>query len=205
MGIITEMSVQKRNKKRVNIYIDGEFKCGLEAFTALSEGLKVGKEISDKELERVQLASDGEAAFSKAANYLGVRMRSKNEIISYLQGKDYSNYVIRDVIEKLIKYHYINDEVFVREYVAIASKTRSGRRIKADLMRMGIDAKMADERLEGLDGQAEAADKAAKKYLRSRAFDKNKLAAHLGSKGFDWDIIRGAVDRAAEGQDSTDD
>lgn len=203
MGMITEISVQKRNKKRVNVFIDGEFVCGLEAFVALAEGLKAGREVTVSELERIQLKSDAEAAFSKAANYLGVRMRSKNEIIRYLSGKGYSNYVIGDVIEKLMKYNYINDEAFVREYVGFASKTRSGRRIKADLFRMGIDDKTADESLENLEGQDAAADKAAAKYLRRREFDANKLAAHLQSKGFDWDIIRGAVARAGEG--NTDD
>lgn len=205
MGVITEMSVQKRNKKRVNVYIDGEFACGLEAFTALSEGLKVGKDITGQELERIQLVSDGEAAFGKAINYLGLRMRSKNEIIRYLQGKDYSNYVIRDVIDKLIKYNYINDEAFVREYVGSMSKTRSSRRIKSDLMRMGIEDALIGAGLDGLEGQDAAADKAAEKYLKRREFDRNKLAAHLQSKGFSWDVIRGVIDRAAEGYNNTDD
>ena len=199
MGEITELSVQKKNKKRVNVHIDGEFVCGLDAFIAVSRGLKVGRELTDGELNEIQLASDAEAAFGKAAGYLAVRMRSKNEIIRYLQGKGYSNIVIRDVINKLEKYNYVNDGAFIGEYIKLAAKARSRRRIKADLIRMGIDEKTADESLDGLEGQADAAAKAAAKYLKSRPFDKNKLAAHLAGKGFDWDTIRGAVDAAAEG------
>ena len=47
MGVITELSMQ-RNKSRANVYIDGEYVCGLEISVILKHGLKVGVNIENE-------------------------------------------------------------------------------------------------------------------------------------------------------------
>ena len=47
MGTITDLSHQKKNKDRVNVYIDGSFACGLDALTVVKNRLTVGTEIAN--------------------------------------------------------------------------------------------------------------------------------------------------------------
>ena len=193
MGKITEMSVQKHNKSRVNIYIDGEFVGGLEAVTALGAGLRVGAEADGATVLALQAESDGEAAFVKATDYLSRRMRTERELRDYLTGKDFSESVIDGVIRKLKEYGYIDDEGFVEAYTETYSSRRGKKRIRMDLLRHGATPDLIEAAVNGIGDQREAAERAAEKYLRTRAYDRRKLASHLMSKGFEWDDIDHAV------------
>lgn len=66
MGTITEISHQKKNKARVNVYIDGSFACGLEALTVVKNRLEAGMEIDEAELAAIQSESEGGRAFERA-------------------------------------------------------------------------------------------------------------------------------------------
>ena len=51
-GRITALKYQKRNKDRVNVYLDGRFALGLPAVVAAT--LKRGQLLSDAEIEALQ-------------------------------------------------------------------------------------------------------------------------------------------------------
>ena len=52
---ITKIEVQKKNKSRVNLYLDGEFNCGLSLETIVKNGIKEGREITDEQLEFLKM------------------------------------------------------------------------------------------------------------------------------------------------------
>ena len=57
-----------------------------------------------------------------------------------------------------------------------------------------MDKTLIDEKLSLLEGQDDAARVAANKYMRThKNADKNKLRAHLYSKGFDYSVISDVV------------
>lgn len=204
MGIITTIKKCTRKKDCANIYIDDEYTCCLQTFVVLSEGLKVGQDVEKSELDRLQLLSDGETAFSKVLNYIGVRMRSVSEIRQYLAKKEYAEVVINSVISKLEKYNYLNDEIFAKEYVNSAAKRSGVRMIKMKLKRFGVSDELVSTNLDNITGQEELAYKYAVKYLKHKPYDRNKLGNHLQSKGFDWDTISSAVNRVKGERDDTD-
>jgi regulatory protein len=51
-GTITALRFQKRNKDRVNVYLDGQFAFGLAAIEAVR--LRVGQTLSDDDVARLQ-------------------------------------------------------------------------------------------------------------------------------------------------------
>ena len=53
MSEITKIEDQK-NKKRVNIFVDDAFFCGLHKETAVTFGLKIGKTVDEKWLKEAQ-------------------------------------------------------------------------------------------------------------------------------------------------------
>ena len=50
MGKITAVTPQLKDDKRVNVYIDGAFACGLSLETAVKNKLKAGVEIDGERL-----------------------------------------------------------------------------------------------------------------------------------------------------------
>lgn len=193
MAKITEMSAQKRNKRRVNIYLDGEFALSLEAVTALSAGLRTGGETTREALLALKKDSDAEAAFARAADYISRRMRTEKELRTYLAGKDYPPEAADAAIAKLKEYGYVDDAGFVQTYMETYASRRGKKRLARDLGMRGADRRLIEEAVAGLGDQREAAVAAAEKYLRTRAFDARKLSAHLASMGFEWEDIEHAV------------
>ncbi len=192
MGIITKIEDQKRNKNRVSIFVDGEYSFSVEKIAACEHGLKEGKELTADEIEKVLNESDGETAMKRSLKYVAIRQRTRAEIYGYLTEKGYSPFIVNKTIEKLEYYGYVNDAEFVKNYVEAFAKKRGVRRIREDLLRLGVNAGLADKYLENIP-QDEACSKDAEKYLRTHPFDKNKLYKYLLSKGYDGETIYGVM------------
>ena len=101
MAIITKIQEQ-RNKKRVNIFIDDAFFCGLNKETAVIFRLKVGLEVDEELIKDAIFDSEVKSAVEKANDYIGTRMHSKRELYEKLlkKGYKYMPYSVR-VLEEL--------------------------------------------------------------------------------------------------------
>lgn len=177
----------------MNVYIDGEFAAALEAVTAKVGGVETGAEISAEKLARLVSESETESALSRAFAYVAKRMRTENEVRKYLADKLYSEPAVGAAVSKLKEYGYIDDAEFVRSYVEGKSGTRGKLRMRRDLALLGADETAVDAALGEVGDQREAAERAARKYLRTHEYDYRRLCAHLSSKGFEWEDVRAAV------------
>ena len=131
MGIITEISTQK-NKKRVNIFVDGEFIAAMSFETAAKHMLKTGKEISIKELNDIVLESETHLAFTAGLDYLAVSVKSGYEIKQKLIKKGYNEQAVLLAIDKLKDYGYINDSAYALTFIKQNNK-KSKREIEQKL------------------------------------------------------------------------
>ena len=100
MNEITEISPQKKDKRRCNVYIDGRFCCGLTLETAVKNRLKVGQTISPERLAQMQLESEKNTAFDKALTHLSATLKTEKQISDFLSQKGYLPAVIDYVLEK---------------------------------------------------------------------------------------------------------
>lgn len=190
MGIITEIKLQKRNKNRVSIYVDGKFLTGMQSITAAREGLKTGLEIDERRLMNLVYESETAEAFDKALGYIARGPKTCREVTDYLCSKQFSADAAQSAEHKLCEYGYLDDKKYVESYISCYSAERGINRLKADLLAKGIDKNLAEEKLSAVTGQEEAAAEAAKKYMRThKEADKNKLCRHLYSKGFSYSVI----------------
>lgn len=193
MATITDITKQKK-KGRVNVFLDGEFYCGIDEFTALSLRIAVGKEYDEDELKEIVTESEKRSAFDKAAKYVSFRPRTEREIKKYLSDKEYPPEIVDYGAVKLAEYGYVNDFRFCREYVRAYSVKAGVNKIRADLMRLGAKREAIDEALDEIENQSEAAYRAAQKWARThKSFDVRKLKAHLYAKGFEPDDINSAA------------
>ena len=197
MGKITDITKQKRNKTRVNIFIDGEFVCGVDEVAAALARIKIGDEITAEELKSLVRQSELNSAFERAVGYLSLAPRSRKEIERYLLDKSYDKEVTEQTLEKLDAYHYIDDYGYAQSYIKSKSKKYGTFRLKAELRKKGIASAIIDELLD--EGGDDNITQVARKYISShKSADKQKLKRFLAGRGFSWDSISSAVSKLSD-------
>lgn len=202
MPIITKIETQK-NKSRVNIFVDDSFFCGLNKETAIIFGLKENKEIGEEKLKSAIFESEVKSAFEKALDYVGRRMHTKKELLDKLIKKGYSKEVVLKAIEKLEDYHYIDDELFAKQFASANSKL-SKKVLKGKLSQKGVSSDIILEIIgdRTAEDEFELCLEQAKKYVKSKPIkeykDLQKMQASLARKGFDFDIIKKVSKKVTE-------
>lgn len=98
--------------------------------------------IEDKEFNNILKENEFYDCYYAALKYINIKLRSKFEIIKYLEKKEYSTNDINNVIERLINEGYINENVYAKAYVydAINLGNDGPLKIKKDLINNGISS-----------------------------------------------------------------
>ncbi|MBX3084567.1 MAG: RecX family transcriptional regulator [Anaerolineae bacterium] len=206
--IITALEVQKRNKERVNVYLDGEFAFGLGMVEAAR--LHKGQQLTESDIAALTTQDTVEQAYDRALRFLGARPRSSAEVRRSLAEKDTPPTMIDAVIARLEGQGYLDDVAFARMWVANRQqfKPRGSRALRFELREKGIATTIIDEVLAVFDAH-EAAYQAAQDKARQlskldpRSF-RDKLGAFLARRGFDYDAVREVTDRLLKEYKLTD-
>ena len=198
MKKVTALTAQQKNKKRVNLYLDGEFFCSLDLFTVMSERLKVGDEVDEERLKELSENSEYADALDKAVKYISKAMHTKMQVIKYLKDKGFSGRTIAKVIDKMEEYGYVDDEAFAKAYYKEKSRLYGKRKIVYELKSKGVDEKITDKLFGDVDDEEEACRTVAEKYLKGKPLDyelKQKCYRYLISKGFDYDAAKRTLEQ----------
>jgi regulatory protein len=201
-GTITALRLQKRNKDRVNVYLDGRFAFGLAAIAAAN--LRVGQTLSDDEIARLQEKDDVERACEHALNFLSYRPRSEAEVRRNLREKDIGDEVIQAVIERLTRAGLLDDHEFARYWIEnrLAFNPRGPRALRHELRQKGVSDAVAAEALTGFNEEAvarKAAESAARRLARLEPADfHRRLGAYLARRGFSYAVIEPLVEEMLE-------
>ena len=196
MGIITGLSPQKKIKDRYNLYVDGEFLCGINLESIVKHHLKEGAQVDEKALFVVLFESDCTDAFTRGADVLSRGPRTEAEMKKYLLGKGYSDAVADFAVEKLKSYRYVDDGEWLNAYFAYRAAGKGRFRIRQELKNHGIPDALAEERLASFEEDGDAAEALGRKFMRGRAFDPKSKAAlwrHLSAKGYERETVSRAV------------
>ncbi|MCH5152053.1 MAG: RecX family transcriptional regulator [Clostridiales bacterium] len=193
MPKITDMQIQKNNKTRANVFIDGEFAFALEMFTVMKLGLKIGQEVSEEKLSEAMLDSEKSVAFERAIDYLGRGMKTVKQLKDYLVKKSYPPEVVEHVVNRLKDYRYLDDEAYAKMYVEHNSATKGERRLKQELVQKGISVSLAEEySVVDEEKSLENARHLAEKYMKNKPRDLKtlqKLQRYLVGRGYDFDVV----------------
>lgn len=197
MPQITDMKIQKNNKSRANLYLDGEFAFGVEMLTVMKLGLKIGQDVSAEKLREAVLDSEKSVAFENAMDYLARGMKTEKQMCDYLLKKGYADEIVHHVVSKLKDYRYLDDKLYASLYVEQNSKTKGERRLTQELQQRGISKSQAEEAAQ-TDSETEWQNALvlAKKYMRGKSPDlKNlqRLQRYLLGRGYGFDTTNGVV------------
>ena len=194
--IITKIEVQKRNKNRVNLYLDDEFASGLSLETVMKNHLKEGQEIKKENLEYLINQTEKETALSKAVSYISKCQKTKREVFKYLLSKGFEEEIANFVIEKLEEYKFVDDELYVKNYIKFKNKNNGKRKLAVELKQKGIDENLSKEKLDLLTSDRDNVLAVLEKYLKNKELDlktKQKAYRFLASRGYESEDINFAL------------
>ncbi|MGI6168603.1 MAG: RecX family transcriptional regulator [Christensenellales bacterium] len=197
MGKITLLQKQKRNRQRMNLHIDGEYYCSLDAEVALRHGLFEGQELDCADFAMLIGEDEWRSAMDTALRYLA-QARTTWEIREKLKKKDYNDELIQEILDKLDDWGYLDD----LSYAAALIKDRtaggkSRREIGEVLYRKGVPREIADAAWEQVSPDTER--DAARLYAEKRLKDPGdrvavaKLKNTMYRKGFPGEMIDDAL------------
>lgn len=204
--IISRITTQKQNKQRYNIYVDegqGErFGFGIDEDLLIKYQLKKGMELDHSTYEKICNAEAFHQSYLLAIRYLSYRMRSKQEVETYLKKKIVETEHIPRIIEKLENDNILDDEAFSTRFVRhrMHMSQKGPLLVKQELIAKGVTDKIAARAVEQYTYsiQYEKAEKVAQKKLDQKR--KNALKKRLQSikvalvqKGFTEDVIQDVV------------
>lgn len=196
---ITALELQKRNRQRINVYLDGEFKFGLARIVAA--WLQVGQELSEEKIELLLAQDNEEVAYQRALKFLDYRPRSEFELRRNLRKHKINDEVQDIVIRRLHENSLLDDERFASLWVEnrCELRPRGKRLLQYELKQRGITEEIIQNTLETIDEEHlayRAAKKQARKYesLEWNTFRK-KMYGFLSRRGFGYATSSEVIDR----------
>lgn len=210
MGIITKIEAQKRNKERVNIYIDEDYAFSLSAELVYKEGLVAKMEVDSERLSKIATEEGFLKCKEAALRTIERTYKTEKEMRDKLILKEFDINLIDRTIGFLKEYNLLNDENYVKMYVKDKIKSEGQNKIKYALMRKGINEELIREEIAKFnDGsQKEVAyDLAVKKYnlLAKREDDKykisQKLYRFLTTRGYDYSVVSEVVKKVINSEE----
>lgn len=191
MGKISKIEVCKKNKNRVNIYVDDSFFHAVFDEVCAKNKLAEGKEIDEKKLLKILSEEEQQKCDMASVKYLSKFLKTTKELKKYLQKKGFEENVAKNSIKKCVDYGYLNDENFTKSYINAKKNTCSSKQIAFELSKKGIkNAEINKENdLFAIKNLAE------KNFRKKEANFENltKFKANLFRKGFKFEDINTAL------------
>ena len=201
---ITAVTAQKHDPERVNLYIDGEFRCGLCIQTAADFGLAPGRELSPRELNDIAAADAYPAALNAALDYASrTNAKSRSEFLARLS--DFPEKAAQAAVKRMEELGYLNEAAYAARIVEVYSARGFGeKKLRDELYRRGVPREEWDEALARVEDSTQAIDDFLQKKLTGWTGDRKqlqKVTAALARRGFSWSDIRDALARYETGID----
>lgn len=197
MSKITKIEAAKRNKDRVNIYIDGEY-----AFSCFGEivyklNLARNMEVDTEKLKEIVFEDEFLRCKNSSLKIIERNFKTEKEIYGKLSEKGYQEKTIERTLEFLMEYNLINDEKYSEAFIKDKIKNQGRKKIKYNLLRKGINEDTIEEKLLEINDEAEeaACRKLAEKKIKSLIKGESdnfkissKLIRFLLSKGYEYEM-----------------
>lgn len=199
MGIVTKLEIQKRNKKRVSVYVDDEYAFSLSLDEAAR--LSKGQVLSDEDVSALMNQSAVGLAADRALRLLTLRPRSVGEVKQNLTRNGAAPPVIDAVIERLTRLGYLDDRAFASLWVEerMRFKPTSPRALRYELIQKGVDNAVIDSVLAELDGDESAYQAAVSQMKKLRGSSQrifyDRMNAFLLRRGFSYSLARKTIRR----------
>ncbi len=137
-----------------------------------------------------------------ALYYLGLRARTVREMEQYLDEKQYGEYEVYQVVERLKELDYLNDEKYAADFIRSRLNTKpvSRRRLAEQLYQHGVAKEIIDRQLSEISDLEETGNACtvAEKFMQQFAALPEKERAErvmkrMTARGFSYETIKRAL------------
>jgi regulatory protein len=207
-GTVSRLVVLTGRPERTVVYLDGRRAGDIATEVVNAKGLRKGDTLAEDDLAELRRQDEPHRARFRALGLLGVRDRSATEIANRLRMAGFAPDIVEATVRWLRELDYIDDRRFSERYVNEKSRSGwGGRRIRAELLRKGVDRALVDEALalHMDDPEAESArmedllalvrKRFGRQWSEDRRAAERRLSAFLVRRGYDWDTVASVVRR----------
>lgn len=196
------MEIEKIIKKNKNLYkVKFSDNTSLNFYddTIIKYNLLANKNINEATYKEMLKFNQKVEAYYKAINYINIKLRTKSEIRKKL--KDYSSDIIEEVITKLEKQNYLNDDIYIKSYIndQINLTLKGPKKITYELNKLGF--KNVDKYISNFDNDIwfEKIEKIISKKEKSnhnlsKKFLIRKIKADLINLGYSSSLFENILD-----------
>lgn len=198
MIFIKIIKYKKETNGKYKLYLENGITIDMYEDVILNNNLLYKKEIDSSLYDIIMNDNIYEEAYSKSVNYIGIRLRSINEMKVYLKNKKYSEEVIDNTIERLIKNNLLNDAIFTQAFIndKLNFTTMGPYKIELELKKHNIDNNIISTCINNIEEDIiyEKINKLITKLIKSNKkykgfMLKNKIYTNLINLGYSSNII----------------
>jgi len=204
MKKVTAIGEGKRRKRRVNIFLDDKFAFSLEAGVALKEGLRVGQELSEGDIEALAGAELSQRCLNAALRYLAYRLRSESELRERLVRRGFDGDSVATAIARLKAQGLVDDLAFAQFWKENRQSfsPRSQWLTRHELKQKGVTDDVIERVVADVDDEDSAYRAAIAKARRLPVNDyqsfRRRLGEYLKRRGFGYGVINNTVKKIWE-------
>ena len=198
-SIITKIEMQKRNKRRVNIYMDNEFAFACDAELIYIHNITKGRFMDKEDLEGIVSEDNYIKGKNAALHFLEKSFKSEKQVSDKLTIKEFDIKTIDRVLEFLKQYDFVNDKRFIELFIKEKIRSIGKNRIKFTLIKKSLPKELINEAISKItsEQQLEVALKLGEKRLVTLSKSEKdtrklykKTADYLARNGYDYEIIK---------------
>jgi regulatory protein len=202
--VITRLERQKKNKHRINVYLNEEYAFAIHEDVLIKYRLNKGRELDDAEMREVLEAEEKNRAVQYGLRYISHRPRTAEEVRLYLLSKGFPQAAADDAVSGFIERRYIDDREYARQWVEerLRLKPRGRLMLRQELQARGVHADDIEAALADIkqDDEEEACLEIARKKYGGKHFEsfremRNKVGTFLQRKGFSHEIIKKTIEK----------
>lgn len=181
---------EKKKNGKYRLYLDNNETIDLYEDTILKNNLLYKKEIDEELLSNLSLDNGEYTILNKCINYIGVRLRSRKEIIDYIKKYTTDEIVIDNIINKLESNRLIDDLSFTKAFIKDKWRftTLGPYRIINELKNHNINESIILDEINNITDE-EILDKLDKQFIK--AIKRNKNKPNLRNKLYNSFISQG--------------
>lgn len=202
---------KKISNDKYKIYLENSKEVVLYEDVIVKNNLLFEKNIDEKLLKKLEKDNSYISMYNMALKYISLRMRSKYEILCYLQKKDISIKLANDIVFDLEKKGYINDKAFAKAYISdqLLLSNNGPLKIKRNLESLKVDIDIINLELENIDNNVfkeklkNLITKQVKIKKGSKSEIKLKLLKYFTDLGYSREYILQEIDNLKIENDST--
>lgn len=206
--VVTQISPCAKNKKRVNIYADGEFAFACHMEIAQEEDLRVGRVLTEREVADIREKDSADWAWRTAVAYATGASRTEKQVRDKLISKGIAPEAADEAVQRLREYRMVDDEEFARDYAEVMYRKYGRWTVVRKLRERGISNEIISRVTEN-PGDEDVLFDLARRLMERHAGEERprrvqKVTRSLSAKGFEFDDIRRAIERCESGEDGDD-